>query len=199
MIRTVCVTALTLGLTTLGTLACTSTESANTADSEPATLDTSIATEEESDAEATAEVENSEDTAESSTVSAKQVAKAAAKKSADQGKQGGDQAQAKSISKTVVIDEELSEADDAEAEDAADSSEAEDQEADYQDQGEAVEESESSAEVIFLPCDLPVLGKSPSAVAQPCLTTDDFIRSLDLSADQIRRVKTLSGSIGIAH
>lgn len=196
MIRTVCVTALTLGLTTLGTLACTSTESANTADSDPATLDTSIATEEESDAEATAEVENSEDTAESSTVSAKQVAKAAAKKSADQGKQVG--AQAKSISETVVIDEELSEADDAEAEDA-ESSEAEDQEADDQDQGEAVEESESSAEVIFLPCDLPVLGKSPSAVAQPCLTTDDFIRSLDLSADQIRRVKTLSGSIGIAH
>ena len=63
---------------------------------------------------------------------------------------------------------------------------------------QAHDDDDTSA-AVELPCDLPVVNKSAAAVAQPCLTTEEFVRSLDLSEDQIRKVESLSKASRLAH
>lgn len=66
-------------------------------------------------------------------------------------------------------------------------------------QSEQTEDDGDASAAIELPCDLPIVNKSAAAVAQPCLTTEEFIRSLDLSEEQIRKVENLSKSTRLAH
>ena len=48
-------------------------------------------------------------------------------------------------------------------------------------------------------CSKAIAKKSNGAVAQPCLTSDAFMKSLKLSEKQIKRIKSLAAKVGVAH
>jgi hypothetical protein len=186
MVRKALATALTLGLSTVVTVACKSTDGATSEEAVSAeTEETTEVAEQGETADAAAGVEAAEP-AEVADPTADKLAKAY--QDATDPEEAGEE---------DAASQEDAEASDAEATDA-EATDAEEDEESTEDAG-AVEDAGAIEEASTTPCELPVLNKSEAAVAQPCLSTKDFMESLDLSQEQIRRVEQLSKTAGLAH